>query len=453
MKAGWYWGRSLGRTAPDPVPIREAPGDPRPSAPSAKGRANGHGRGPGHDRFAQPAVPGRGSPRVGTAYGRNGFKTQTLQQTASRPGGFQQRLPASGLERGERPTKDGPQRARPASRAGGSPRAGEPGAGRPGGGRGCQSKIPPGDGEAPTTARAASGRRKFWRELPVVVIVARARDVIKALRDQAFTLPSASMGHTSIRRPGCSSTRVGYHLRPPDPRQRRHCVSDGSGSWTSKPAASSNIFRRRIAALEGLVASATTPPLHQARHRPAWRHVACCKPPEGASRSPSTASALDAGGTGPPTVPGQPCPSTQKSAPRSRAGPCGTGCPPRGLRTLRGPNGAPGRRRSRRSGVLGPRLCHLAAEPVWCFACPSRRPSRRLAARKTSNGPGRQTPRRADLARPGPPRARQGTPFARQPYRLPLALVRRSASRLLAYQRRLRLRRKLFSKPPILGRP
>jgi signal peptidase I len=111
-------------------------------------------------------------------------------------------------------------------------------------------------GDAGTPGPAAGGkprkRRSFWRELPVLVVVALVLAlVIKAFAIQAFYIPSASMENTLEIGDRVLINKVVYHLRPIH--RGDIIVFDGSGSWDlANPPASSNIFTKSVDELEGL---------------------------------------------------------------------------------------------------------------------------------------------------------------------------------------------------------
>jgi signal peptidase I len=111
--------------------------------------------------------------------------------------------------------------------------------------------------QGPAGGRGRGGkrrkRRSFWRELPVLVIVALVLAlVIKAFAIQAFYIPSASMENTLEIGDRVLINKVVYHLRPIH--RGDVIVFDGAGSWDfANPPASSNIFTKSVDELEGLV--------------------------------------------------------------------------------------------------------------------------------------------------------------------------------------------------------
>jgi signal peptidase I len=120
-------------------------------------------------------------------------------------------------------------------------------------------------------------RRSFWRELPVLVVVALVLAlIIKTFAIQAFFIPSASMENTLEIGDRVLINKVVYHLRSID--RGDIIVFDGSGSWDfDNPPASSNIFSKAIDELEGLVGVTHDTSIYIKRviGLPG-DHVACC---------------------------------------------------------------------------------------------------------------------------------------------------------------------------------
>jgi signal peptidase I len=146
--------------------------------------------------------------------------------------------------------------------ASGSPGAGRQG--RPSGARGPWGEGPSAGGAGddrpdgrtgpnPQQGKSGKRRRSFWRELPVLVVVALVLALlIKAFVVQAFFIPSASMENTLEIGDRVLINKMVYHLRPIH--RGDIIVFDGSGSWDfDNPPASSNIFSKGIDELEGLV--------------------------------------------------------------------------------------------------------------------------------------------------------------------------------------------------------
>lgn len=101
--------------------------------------------------------------------------------------------------------------------------------------------------------RPPKRRRSFWRELPVLVVVALVLAVlIKTFAIQAFFIPSASMQNTLGIGDRVLINKVVYHLRPIH--RGDIVVFDGTGSWDfNNPQPSSNVFTKVADDLEGVV--------------------------------------------------------------------------------------------------------------------------------------------------------------------------------------------------------
>jgi signal peptidase I len=163
--------------------------------------------------------------------------------------------------------------------------AGNPGAGNPGassGGAGNGGPAAPAGAQQGPAADAKGGkggkrRRSFWRELPVLVIIALVLAlVIKAFAIQAFYIPSASMENTLDIGDRVLINKVVYHLRPIH--RGDVIVFDGTGSWDfNTPAAGTNIFSKAVDELEGLVGVSHDTSIYIKRviGLPG-DHVACC---------------------------------------------------------------------------------------------------------------------------------------------------------------------------------
>jgi signal peptidase I len=144
-----------------------------------------------------------------------------------------QALPGLGARRGadDAPPNPDPRRAP-------GPDAGEPG-----------QDTSTGSGKH---ARPAKRRRSFWRELPVLIIVALVLALlIKSFVIQAFYIPSASMENTLEIGDRVLINKVVYHLRPIH--RGDIVVFDGNGSWDFNAPSSSNIFSTAVNELEGIV--------------------------------------------------------------------------------------------------------------------------------------------------------------------------------------------------------
>ena len=96
-------------------------------------------------------------------------------------------------------------------------------------------------------------RRSFWRELPVLVVVALVLAlIIKSFAIQAFYIPTGSMQNTLAIGDRVLINKIVYHLRPIE--RGDIIVFDGSGSWDpTTSSTSSNIFSKAVDELEGIV--------------------------------------------------------------------------------------------------------------------------------------------------------------------------------------------------------
>jgi signal peptidase I len=169
------------------------------------------------------------------------------------------------------------------------PGAGSPG--EPGGGAGSSS--PAADGDAATKAEAEAGaeaprrRRSFWRELPVLIVIALVIALlIKNFVVQAFYIPSPSMEHTLNVGDKVLVNKLVYDFRDIQPGDV--VVFNGVGSWDPEPApapGSSNPFVRLYdSAVKPLLRSVTglfgTAPGQQDYIKRVigvpGDHVACC---------------------------------------------------------------------------------------------------------------------------------------------------------------------------------
>jgi signal peptidase I len=164
--------------------------------------------------------------------------------------------------------------------------AGNPGADGAGPDGGAESTDDPADakgsnggnsGKGGNTRGSGKRRRSFWRELPVLVVVALVLALlIKSFAIQAFFIPSASMENTLEINDRVLINKIVYHLRPIH--RGDIIVFDGSGSWDfDTPGTSSNIFSKAIDELEGLIGVSQDPNIYIKRviGLPG-DHVACC---------------------------------------------------------------------------------------------------------------------------------------------------------------------------------
>src|SRR5580698_1800730 len=104
------------------------------------------------------------------------------------------------------------------------------------------------DAGSPGAASSAPGKKKnrsFWRELPVLIVIALVIAlVIKSFVVQAFWIPSGSMENTLKVNDRVLINKVVYHLRPIH--RGDIVVFDGTGSWNFGPPANANIFSKAV---------------------------------------------------------------------------------------------------------------------------------------------------------------------------------------------------------------
>src|ERR1700744_6577258 len=160
--------------------------------------------------------------------------------------------------------------------------AGAGGAGPDGGG--AESTDDPGadpsggnSGKGGNTRGSDKRRRSFWRELPVLVVVALVLALlIKSFAIQAFFIPSASIENPLEINDRVLINKIVYHLRPIH--RGDIIVFDGTGSWDfDTPGTSSNIFSKAVDELEGLIGISQDPNIYIKRviGLPG-DHVVCC---------------------------------------------------------------------------------------------------------------------------------------------------------------------------------
>jgi signal peptidase I len=153
------------------------------------------------------------------------------------------------------------------------------GPGGPGDGPATQQEPP---ADAAGAAEGKGGKRgkrprSFWRELPVLIVVAVVLAlIIKAFAIQAFYIPSGSMQNTLEIGDRVLINKVVYHLRPIH--RGDIVVFDGTGSWSlDNPSASSNIFSKAVSELEGIVGISNDPNIFIKRVIGVpGDHVVCC---------------------------------------------------------------------------------------------------------------------------------------------------------------------------------
>jgi signal peptidase I len=211
------------------------------------------------------AIPGLGAvPGPGEPSGRS-----QAGQESSRPDGYGQAFRPTGAGGASDPGANG---------------SGTNGSAADGAGRGPGTKQDSAaDSKDAKDAKDAKGgkngksRRSFWREIPVLVIVALVLAlIIKSFAMQAFYIPSGSMENTLEIGDRVLVNKVVYHLRPIH--RGDIIVFDGTGSWDfDSPPASSNIFSKTLDELEGLVGISQDPNIYIKRviGLPG-DHVVCC---------------------------------------------------------------------------------------------------------------------------------------------------------------------------------
>jgi signal peptidase I len=161
-------------------------------------------------------------------------------------------IKADGAARSAR-DEDGPDVAAPDAELRGSPVAGTAAPDETVG-----SPADPGAGPEPSAskrARKPRKRRSFWRELPLLIVIALVIAlVIKTFVVQAFFIPSSSMENTLDIGDKVLVNKLVYHFRSIQPGDI--VVFDGNGSWepmpTSAPASSDPLVRLYDATLSPL---------------------------------------------------------------------------------------------------------------------------------------------------------------------------------------------------------
>jgi signal peptidase I len=160
------------------------------------------------------------------------------------------------------------------------PSSGQPPTGTPGGPGRDEDGAKPGDGPRKDAARPRGRRRRrrsFFRELPVLIVVALVLAlVIKTYAIQAFFIPSASMENTLDIGDRVLINKLVYDFR--GIHRGDIVVFDGNGSWDfNQPPASSNLISRFWDDIEGIVGIShdTTIYIKRVIGLPG-DHVACC---------------------------------------------------------------------------------------------------------------------------------------------------------------------------------
>ncbi len=139
----------------------------------------------------------------------------------------------------------------------------------------------PGDGAGQQRGRKPSHRRprkrrSFWRELPVLIVVALVLAlVIKTYAIQAFYIPSASMENTLEIGDRVLINKLVYHFR--GIHRGDIIVFDGDGSWDPAPPGNPSLLSRFWSDLEGIVGVSHDSDIYIKRviGLPG-DHVACC---------------------------------------------------------------------------------------------------------------------------------------------------------------------------------
>jgi signal peptidase I len=239
-----------------------------PGPPEARGYADGQtgdveGRiwSPARNR-PEPRQPGLGEPGAGPARG-----TFESRRGESPPAGRASGGNGSGGSGGNGSGGNG---------SGGNGSGGDyRGSGPANGGATAAHAWKPGDG--PGVKRPTKRRRSFWRELPVLIVVALVLAVlIKTFAIQAFYIPSASMENTLEIGDRVLINKIVYHTR--SIHRGDIVVFDGTGSWDfNNPPPSSNIFSKLLDDVEGVVGISHDSSIYIKRviGLPG-DHVACC---------------------------------------------------------------------------------------------------------------------------------------------------------------------------------
>jgi signal peptidase I len=210
---------------------------------------------------AEPAPEPEGAqplPGLGTIPGQDG---ESRQNGSSGLGSGSGRGEASGAGGGSGPGGTGSPGTAPRRETGQEPGPAQPSEGTAGrgatAGDGAQSDdAQPGGGQrqnaGPGRRRRRRRRRSFWRELPVLVVLALALAlVIKTYAIQPFYIPSASMEDTLNIGDRLLINKLVYDFR--SIHRGDIVVFDGTGSWDfNEPPSNSNIFSRFFDDVEGI---------------------------------------------------------------------------------------------------------------------------------------------------------------------------------------------------------
>jgi signal peptidase I len=221
------------------------------------------------------ALPGLGPvPAPGEASGRNGSGNPGGNGGAFGASAWQDR-PSAWQDQAsawpDQPSRPDPGRLDPGIRATRADRAIGDGTGERDSGPAGPAVT--GDAEGSDGAAGADGaeakkpprRRRFWRELPVLVVIALVLAlIIKTFAIQAFYIPTGSMQNTLAIGDRILINKIVYHLRPIE--RGDIVVFDGSGSWDpASTSGSSNIFSKALGELEGIVGVSQDPDIYVKR--------------------------------------------------------------------------------------------------------------------------------------------------------------------------------------------
>ena len=131
------------------------------------------------------------------------------------------------------------------------------------------------EAKSPAPAKTARKRKKdrsFWKELPVLIVVALFLTlVIKTYAIQAFYIPSGSMQNTLAIGDRVLVDKLSFEFG--NVHRGDIVVFSGDGTWDPGVTPASTNFLSRFGAERGLHVRLRQGPerLHQARHRPARR--------------------------------------------------------------------------------------------------------------------------------------------------------------------------------------
>jgi signal peptidase I len=247
-----------GARGPGDGPVRQERGYGYGDGYGATARPGGSWpRPPGYDDRAQQAALRRDDSAQWHPNGSQRPRSQGPGSQRPNSQGPGSQGPGSQWPGSQQPGSQWPGSQQPGSQWPGSQRPASPDPGGPGGGRPGGPGSGPGSGPNPDVdPKTESGqrrRRSFWRELPVLVVVALVLAlVIKSFAVQAFYIPSASMQNTLAIGDRVLINKIVYHLR--SIHRGDIVVFDGSTSWdaaTQRPGG--NFLTKAADELEGIV--------------------------------------------------------------------------------------------------------------------------------------------------------------------------------------------------------